>query len=395
MAKKKVDQTEVADVGDENDFSQTLIASLNKEFGLRVAYNLSSGDAPTNVKRWISTGSKQLDYIISNRRNGGVPEGRVIEIYGPPSIGKSHLAYQMARNTQAMGGLVVYIDTENATSAELLGAMGIDVTKRFVYCDEHCTENVFKIIESTILKAKQIVSKDIPILVVWDSVAATSPKQELEGDYDKDTIGLNARVISKGMRKIVGVIGQNNVTMVCLNQIRTKVGFVMGDPTMVPGGKSIPFHASVMLKLLGGQLIKVGNDVMGISVSATVVKNKIARPHKKVFFNIMFGKGLEEHQQILEVLRKRCEKTDEPLKKDGKMFMIEKSGQSHNRFAVIDESTGEVLVDKKYTKNSFAEAFTDPEVKPYIEDMLEVYMTSGTSVDVESEGDVGTEDESE
>jgi recombination protein RecA len=164
-----------------DDISSMLIKDLNKLYGTKVAYNLSEDTAPTIVKRWIPTGSTQLDYNISNRRNGGVPEGRLIEISGMPSNGKSHLVYEMARNVQGMGGLVVYIDTENATPVEKLGKMGINVRKRFVYCDTHITEEVFDIIEKTVEKAKQILAKNVPILVVWDSVAATSPKAEIEG----------------------------------------------------------------------------------------------------------------------------------------------------------------------------------------------------------------------
>jgi recombination protein RecA len=211
---------------DVDDMMKDLITSINKEFGTRVAYNLSEMEAPTIVKRWIDTGSIQLNYAIKNAAGGGYPEGRIIEISGPPSIGKSHLAYHAAAIAQKMGGLVVYVDTENATPVQKLAEMGIDVRKRFVYCDSHCTEEVFSIIESTITKAKQIIEKNVPIVVIWDSVAATSPKAELEGEYEDNTIGLQARVISKGMRKITGVIGQNNVTLLCLNQIREKIGCV-------------------------------------------------------------------------------------------------------------------------------------------------------------------------
>ena len=230
MAKrKKQEEVEMKD-----DFTLDLIKSLNKEHGSRVAYNLSCDESPTHVKRWISTGSKQLDFIISNRRNGGLPEGRIVEIFGPPSIGKSHIAIQIAKSTQDQNGVVVYIDTENATSVENLGLLGVDVNKRFVYVDTHCTEEVLSIAESTIVKAKAM-DKDVPVTIIWDSVAATSPKDELLGDYDKNTIGLQARVISKGMRKITGIIGNQNVLMVCLNQIRTKIGVMFGDPTTTPG----------------------------------------------------------------------------------------------------------------------------------------------------------------
>ena len=214
------------------DFTADLIKSLNKDHGARVAYNLAVDDSPTHVDRWISTGSKQLDYLIASRPNGGLPVGRIVEIFGPPSIGKSHIAIQVAKHTQAQGGIVVYIDTENATSVDNLGLLGVDIRKRFVYVDTHCTEEVLSIAEKTIIKAKAL-QKDIPITIIWDSVAATSPKDELLGDYDKQTIGLNARVISKGMRKITGIIANEKVLFICLNQIRTKVGVMYGDPTCV------------------------------------------------------------------------------------------------------------------------------------------------------------------
>lgn len=232
MPRGKKVKEEAAEKEPLNDFTADLIKSLNKERGNRVAYNLSTDESPTHVKRWISTGSKQLDYIIANRKDGGLPEGRIVEIFGPPSIGKSHIATQIARSTQQMGGIVVYIDTENATSIDNLRMLGVDISKRFVYVDTHCTEDVLSIAESTIIKAKAM-DKDVPVTIIWDSVAATSPKAELVGDYDKESIGLQARAISKGMRKITGIIANEKVLMVCLNQIRTKVGVMYGDPTCV------------------------------------------------------------------------------------------------------------------------------------------------------------------
>lgn len=232
MAKKKKEVEIKEEKNNLEDFTADLIKSLNKERGTRVAYNLSVDESPTHVNRWISTGSTQLDYIISNQANGGLPEGRIVEIFGPPSIGKSHIATQIAKSTQKMGGIVVYIDTENATSIENLKSLGVDIQRRFVYVDTHCTEEVLSIAESTIIKAKAM-DKDVPVTIIWDSVAATSPKAELVGEYDKDSIGLQARAISKGMRKITGVIANEKVLFVCLNQIRSKVGVLYGDPTCV------------------------------------------------------------------------------------------------------------------------------------------------------------------
>jgi recombination protein RecA len=217
-----------------DDLTKLLIADINKEFGMRVAYNLSETEAPTLVKRWLDTGSIQMNYAIRNASGGGYPEGRIIEIAGPPSIGKSHLAYHAAAVAQQQGGIVVYIDTENATPVQKLKDMGINVLKGFVYVDVHATEHVFQTLENTILKAKQLV-KDVPILAIWDSVAATSPLAELNGEYEDNTMGLQARVISKGMRKITGVIGQNRVTLLCLNQIRDSLQ-QHGDPHVTPGG---------------------------------------------------------------------------------------------------------------------------------------------------------------
>ena len=350
---------------DTDDFTGDLISALNKEHGSRVAYNLAYDESPTHVKRWISTGSKQLDYIISNRKNGGLPEGRIVEIFGPPSIGKSHIAIQIARSTQQMAGIVVYIDTENATSVENLSLLGVDISKRFVYVDTHCTEEVLSIAESTILKAKAM-DKDVPVTIIWDSVAATSPKAELIGDYDKETIGLQARTISKGMRKITGVIANQNVLFVILNQIRTKIGVMYGDPTTTPGGKAIPFHSSVRIKLGAGQPIQdKEKNVIGINVSAKTIKNKVAAPFRDCKFEIHFGKGIKEHEQIFDVLRKHGQQTIE-----NQDIMISGAG-SWKTLTVNDTKTGEVIVEKKFFKSDFDQVVNDPKYAPYIDALLE------------------------
>ena len=360
MAKKKS--------GGPEDFTSDLIKSLNKEHGSRVAYNLSQDESPTHVKRWVSTGSEQLDYIISNRKDGGLPEGRIVEIFGPPSIGKSHIAIQIARSTQQMGGIVVYIDTENATSVENLGLLGVDITKRFVYVDTHCTEEVLSIAESTIMKARAM-EKDVPITIIWDSVAASSPKAELTGTYEQNSIGLQARAISKGMRKITGVIGQTNTLFLILNQIRTKIGVMYGDPTTTPGGKAITFHSSVRIKLGAGHRIEnKEKEVIGIHVSAKTIKNKVAAPFRTVKFEIHFGKGIREHEQVFDVLRKFGAATI-----DGKEIEI-KGSSAWKTLNVTDTSTGEVLIEKKFYKADFDEVWESPEYKTYIDNLLEVCM---------------------
>jgi len=366
MARVPKEKKGADDLG--GDFTAELISSLNKENGSRIAYNLAEDESPTHVKSWVSTGSTLLDYIISNRKSGGLPVGRIIEIFGPPSIGKSHIATQIARSTQQMGGIAVYIDTENATSVENLQALGVDVTRRFVYVDTHCTEDVFDTAEKTILKAKAM-QKDVPITIIWDSVAASSPKAELLGDYDKETIGLQARAISKGMRKITGVIGDQSVLMICLNQIRTKIGVLHGDPTTVPGGMAIPFHASVRLKLGAGQQIKNKNDdVIGINVSAKTIKNKVSPPFRTANFQIHFGKGIVEHEEIFDVLR------DAGERQIGDNIICVSGTTAWKVFTVTNTVSGTTLIEKKFHKSDFGDMLKDPQYKPYLEDLIDAVM---------------------
>ncbi len=357
------------------DFTVDLISALNKEHGSRVAYNLSQDESPTHVKRWISTGSRQLDYIISNRSDGGLPEGRIVEIFGPPSIGKSHIAIQIARSTQRMGGVVVYIDTENATSVDNLKMLGVNISKRFVYVDTHCTEEVLSIAESTILKARAM-EKDVPITIIWDSVAASSPKAELLGDYDKESIGLQARAISKGMRKITGIIGQTNTLFVILNQIRMKIGVMYGDPTTTPGGKAIPFHSSVRIKLGAGQKIEnKDKEVIGIHVSAKTIKNKVAPPFRTANFEIHFGKGIYEHEQVFDLLRKHGSEIIA-----GKEICVSGTG-SWKSLTVVDTSSGQEIVEKKFYKSDFDKIMNNTEYSEYIDQLLECAMIRNLSED--------------
>jgi recombination protein RecA len=388
--------------GDEiDDLTSDLIKALNKEFGVRVAYNLSEDEAPTVVKRWIDTGSIQLNYAIRNALGGGYPEGRIIEISGLPSSGKSHLAYHAAAVVQSMGGLVVYVDTENATPLDKLRHMGINVAKKFVYCDTHCTEEVFAIVESTINKAKQIVDKNIPILVIWDSVAATSPKAELDGDYDQNTVGLQARVISKGMRKITGVIGQNNVTFICINQLREKIGVMHGDPMTTPGGKAIPFHASLRIRLGSGSPIKdKAGNIIGIHVTVSIKKNKVAAPFRKCEFDIHFGKGIVEHTFIFDECRSWCDKnkvfadyTDS--KGNVKKVEIKISGtQAWKELLVSDAETGEVLIEKKFYKDDFGDLMKDEVFKPFIDKVIDAALTVHGG-EVAGEGETPDSDDDE
>lgn len=377
MAKKTNDNQE------KQDFASDLITALNKERGELIAFNLGTDESPTEVKRWISTGSKLLDYIVSNRRNGGLPEGRIVEIFGPPSIGKSHIAIQIARSTQEMGGVVVYMDTENATAVENLKALGVDVAKRFVYVQPGCTEEVFQVAESTISKARNM-QKDVPVTIIWDSVAATSPKAEIDGDYDKDTIGLQARVIAKGMRKITKIIGNQNVLFVCLNQVKTKIGVMFGDPDTTPGGKALPYHASTRIKLgAGDQITNSDKEVIGIHIWAKTIKNKVSPPFRKVDLQIHFGVGIKESDEVLDILRKSSEKSPVQLN-DNESAQVTGSA-AWKTLTVTDNKTGEVLKEKKFQKKDVEDLFNDPEWKEYFEDLLEKCMTRKMVTDIDTQ----------
>jgi recombination protein RecA len=339
------------------------------------------------VKRWISTGSSLLDYIVSNRRDGGLPEGRIVEIFGPPSIGKSHIALQICKSTQRLGGIVVYIDTENGTSVENLRLLGVNVNKGFVYVDTHCTEEVFEVAEKTIMKAKAM-AKNVPITIIWDSVAASSPKAELLGEYDKETVGLQARAISKGMRKITGIIGDQSVLFVILNQIRSKIGVMHGDPTTTPGGMAIPFHASVRIKLSSGMTIKNKEDeVVGINVIAKTIKNKVAAPFRNANFEIHFGKGIVEHEHLFDVLR------DAGPRAVGDLSISVSGDGAWKLFTVSELSSGKTILEKKFYKADFKELLDSPTYSSYLQDLIEAVMVRKMGEDHESDIDTDSYEE--
>lgn len=363
-------------IDDGDDFASELIKQINKEHGDTVAFNLGDGNAPTEVKRWIPTGSRQLDAIIANAGKGGLPEGRIIEISANYGAGKSTLASLCCASAQRMGGIAVYIDTENATNPENLAAMGVDVTKRFVFAQTACTEEVFQIAESAILKTRNM-TKDVPVVVVWDSLAASAPKAELEGDYDQNTIGLQARVVGKGLRKIVNLIANKNVTFIIINQQRQKVGVTFGSPTTTPGGLAVPYACSTRIELSPGTQLKDKQDnVYGIEVQAKLIKNKVGFPFRKVHFQIHFGKGIVEHENVFDQFREYSEKHSKgvPVTVEGvdigeRMFVA--GAGAWKTFTIIDKN-GSEIDEVKFYKAEFGEkVLNNPKYAKYMDAFFE------------------------
>ena len=279
MAKSKT-KSELAD-----SLAIELADSLNKKFkntGYQTAFFLD-GDtkAPSEVRGWVGSGSSMLDLAISNRKEGGFPVGRITEITGLEASGKSLLAAHALANCQKEGGLAVYIDTENAVSREFLEAIGLDLEK-MLYVPLETIEDIFEAIES-IVESVRKSNKDRLVTIVVDSVMGASTKIEMAKEFDKDGYATSkAIILSKGMRKLTNMIGREKICLIFTNQLRTRLGVAFGDPYTTSGGKAIPFHASVRLRLKSVGQIKVKKDgvdqAIGIQTRCQVVKTRLGPP---------------------------------------------------------------------------------------------------------------------
>jgi recombination protein RecA len=347
------------------DFMHDLFKGINKEIGEQTLINLKEDDSYISVKRFLPTGSRQLDTIIRNDRNGGIPEGRIIEIFGPTASGKTTLALLMAANVQRMGGAIIYIDSEQALNTKRAAKLGVDITKNFGYSPTTITEKVFDLIEKAVIRIKA-TGKDIPVLVIWDSVAAALPKAEAEGTHEQQTVGLQARALRKGLRKINELLAGQKVTFVILNHVTQKIGVLYGSPETTTGGTAIPFWSSLRLKIGNPSPIKEGDEITGVTVDIKVVKNKIERAFREVTIDIKFDEGIQEASYIFDTVRSFSDKSNGVVYED-KRITLTGTG-AWKEFKVTDINSGKVLLEKKFHKVDFKQEVMDnPETKEYFD----------------------------
>lgn len=289
MAKKK--SSADFDEKTEPNIEANLVDELAEKFRTERSSASASflWDSSANVEEWISTGSIVLDAVLSNRRDGGIPVGRLTEIAGGEGAGKTLLASYILANTQKKGGIGVFIDVEHAASMDVMKAVGVDLEK-LIYVQANTVEDVFRTFDTIIRKLQAGGARDKLITIVWDSVAAASTLAEVEGDYSDQTIGLAARTIGRGLRKIIPLLSTHRVACVFINQLRTNIGVQFGDKFFTPGGKAIPYHASIRMRLMHFQTLKDKNkrDV-GRIVKCQVKKNKVAPPMREVLYHIRWG----------------------------------------------------------------------------------------------------------